>query len=569
MENKFNSRKQTLIISFLVFYIISVILSIHVFNIMALRNDSFNITDVEVLINEVKNSLINKTVIMPVSGYFKVFLIITVTFGLLMINSLMNIKNTMPDIEKGSASFGSISEVNRKLADKDPKNNFILSKRLRVSMDQRKTGLNGHVLTVAGSGAGKTRCMLLNNLVQMNSSYIVLDVKGEIYDYTAKLFKENGYKVKVLNLRKLEKSFKFNPFKYFIDETSVYKFVEIIINATGKDSNDSFWINNARTLLNAACMYVYQELLDEEKNMLSVSHIVNSFESREEDESYKSAADIIFEDLYEKKGETLAYKLYKKVRKNNGKTLKSIIGDVNTRLSVFDFENMRNIFSGDELDLDSFTDEKTILYLVVSDTNSAFDFIVNIFYQVSIDYFIEKADNRGAFKIPLRYHMDEFCNTGKIGGENGFKKILATARSREMFFSLYVQSVNDIKALYKDDFESIMDNLDIKCWLGKSSFKWVSEMLGKQTIETVNSSRSKGKNGSISESYNTLGRELLTVDEAQRFDRRKSIIFINGEKPIMDFKYDISKNKLYNSLGNPKTKENILDINKLIFDVRK
>ena len=403
----------------------------------------------------------------------------------------------------------------------------------------------------------------------MNSSYIVLDVKGEIYDYTAKLFKENGYKVKVLNLRKLEKSFKFNPFKYFIDETSVYKFVEIIINATGKDSNDSFWINNARTLLNAACMYVYQELLDEEKNMLSVSDIVNSFESREEDESYKSAADIIFEDLYEKKGETLAYKLYKKVRKNNGKTLKSIIGDVNTRLSVFDFENMRNIFSGDELDLDSFTDEKTILYLVVSDTNSAFDFIVNIFYQVSIDYFIEKADNRGAFKIPLRYHMDEFCNTGKIGGENGFKKILATARSREMFFSLYVQSVNDIKALYKDDFESIMDNLDIKCWLGKSSFKWVSEMLGKQTIETVNSSRSKGKNGSISESYNTLGRELLTVDEAQRFDRRKSIIFINGEKPIMDFKYDISKNKLYNSLGNPKTKENILDINKLIFDVRK
>lgn len=316
-------------------------------------------------------------------------------------------------------------------------------------------------------------------------------------------------------------------------------------------------------------MYVYQELLDDEKNMLSVSDIVNSFESREEDENYKSAADIIFEDLYEKKGETLAYKLYKKVRKNNGKTLKSIIGDVNTRLSVFDFEDMRNIFSGDELELDSFTDEKTILYLVVSDTNSAFDFIVNIFYQVSIDYFIEKADNRGAFKIPLRYHMDEFCNTGKIGGENGFKKILATARSREMFFSLYVQSVNDIKALYKDDFESIMDNLDIKCWLGKSSFKWVSEMLGKQTIETVNSSRSKGKNGSVSESYNTLGRELLTVDEAQRFDRRKSIIFINGEKPIMDFKYDISKNKLYSSLGNPKTKENILDINKLIFDVRK
>ena len=568
MEKSINTRKQTILVTFIVFYIIAIIISIHVFNIVALNDRAFDITKVDVFIKQVEKSLLDSLIVMPTKGYFKVFLIITASFGMFMVNSLMNIKNTMPDIEKGSATWGSIKEINKRLSDKDEKNNFILSKSLRVSMDQRKTGLNGHMLTVAGSGAGKTRSILLNNLVQMNSSYIVLDVKGEIYDYTAKFFSEEGYEVKVLNLRKLDKSFRFNPFKYFVDETSIYKFVEIIVNATGKDSTDPFWINNARTLLNAACMYVYQELSEEERTMLSVVDIVNSFESREDDESFKSIADLIFEDVYKRKGETLAYKLYKKVRKNGGKTLKSIIGDVNTRLAAFDFEDMRNIFSGDELDLDTFTDKKTILYLIVSDTNSAFDFIVNIFYQVSIDFFIEKADSKGNFKIPLRYHMDEFCNTGKIGGENGFKKRLATARSRDMFFSLYIQSINDIKALYKDDFESILDNLDIKCWLGKSSGKWVSEMLGKQTIETITTSRNKGKNGSVSENYNTLARELLTTDEAQRFDRNKSIIFINGEKPIIDFKYDISKNKIYSRLGNPKNKENTIAVEEFLLKIR-
>ena len=191
-----------------------------------------------------------------------------------------------------------------------------------------------------------------------------------------------------------------------------------------------------------------------------------------------------------------------------------------------------------------------------------------VFYQVSIDYFIEKADEKGTFKIPLRYHMDEFCNSGKIGGENGFKKILATARSREMFFNLYVQSINDIKALYKDDYESIMDNLDIKCWLGKSSFKWVSDMLGKKTISTISTSMSKGRNATLSQNTSTLGRELLTIDEAQRFDRKQSIIFINGERPVKDYKYDISNNELYKKLGDPKTKKNTLKIEKILLEIR-
>ncbi|MFZ5967635.1 MAG: VirD4-like conjugal transfer protein, CD1115 family [Bacillota bacterium] len=476
----------------------------------------------------------------------KCILLFIAAYGMGIGINLSTKRNYRRREEHGSARWGNGAAVNRKYRDKDLENNKILTQNVRIGLNGRKHRRNLNVMIVGGSGSGKTRFYAKPNVMQANTSFVVLDPKGEILRDTGNLLKENGYEIKVLDLINMHLSHCYNPFAYLKDDKDVLKLVTNLIRNTtpkGSNTNDPFWERSETALLEALILYLLYEAPLEEKNFPMVMEMIAAAEVREEDETYQSPLDELFERLEMKEPEHLAVKQYNIFKLAAGKTAKSILISLGVRLEKFNLASIAGITTTDELDLPSIGEKKTALFAVIPDNDSSFNFIVGMLYTQLFQQLYFLADHVYDGRLPVHVHfvMDEFSN---VALPDEFDKLLSTMRSREISVSIILQNLAQLKALFKDTWESIVGNCDEFLYLGgneQSTHKYVSELLGKETIDTNTYGQSKGRNGSYSTNYQQSGRELLTPDEVRMLDNRYALLFIRGERAIMDDKYDILK----------------------------
>lgn len=448
--------------------------------------------------------------------------------------------------EHGSARWGGAAAVNRKYRDKDLKKNKILTQNVCIGLDGRKHKRNLNVLVVGGSGSGKTRFYAKPNIMQANTSFVVLDPKGEILRDTGNLLKAKGYEIKVLDLINMHLSHCYNPFAYLKDDKDVLKLVTNLIRNTtpkGSNTNDPFWERSETALLEALILYLLYEAPPEEQNFPMVMELIAAAEVREDDETFQSPLDELFERLEMREPEHLAVKQYKIFKLAAGKTAKSILISLGVRLEKFNLASIAGITTTDELVLSSIGERKTALFAVIPDNDSSFNFIVGMLYTQLFQQLYFLADHVYDGRLPVHVHfvMDEFSN---VALPDEFDKLLSTMRSREISVSIILQNLAQLKALFKDTWESIVGNCDEFLYLGgneQSTHKYVSELLGKETIDTNTYGQSKGRNGSYSTNFQQSGRELLTPDEVRMLDNRYALLFIRGERAVMDDKYDILK----------------------------
>ena len=448
--------------------------------------------------------------------------------------------------EHGSARWGGAAAVNKKYRDKDPQKNKILTQNVRIGLDGRKHRRNLNVMVVGGSGSGKTRFYAKPNVMQANTSFVVLDPKGEILRDTGNLLKANGYEIKVLDLINMHLSHCYNPFAYLKDDKDVLKLVTNLIRNTtpkGSNTNDPFWERSETALLEALILYLLYEAPKEEQNFPMVMEMIAAAEVREDDETYQSPLDELFERLEMREPEHLAVKQYNIFKLAAGKTAKSILIGLGVRLEKFNLSSLAGITTVDEMELSSIGEKKTALFAVIPDNDSSFNFIVGMLYTQLFQSLMYLADYKYGGRLPVHVHfvMDEFAN---VALPDEFDKLLSTMRSREISVSIILQNLAQLKALFKDTWESIVGNCDELLYLGgneQSTHKYVSELLGKETIDTNTYGLSRGRNGSYSTNYQQSGRELLTPDEVRMLDNRFALLFIRGERAVMDEKYDILK----------------------------
>lgn len=446
--------------------------------------------------------------------------------------------------ELGSASWGKVKQLNVTYRSKQPGQNKILTQRVRIGLDGRKHKRNLNVLVVGGSGAGKTRFFAKPNVMQAATSLVVLDPKGEILRDTGGLLRAEGYDIKVLDLINPHLSHGYNAFAYLQDDKDVLKLVTNLIRNTtpkGSNTNDPFWERSETALLEALVLYLLYEAPPEERNFPMVMEMIAAAEVREEDEAYQSPLDELFERLAMREPEHLAVKQYNIFKLAAGKTAKSILIGLGVRLEKFNLPTIASMSVVDELDLSVMGTKKTALFAVIPDNDSSFNFIVGMLYTQLFQSLMYEADYRHGGRLPVHVHfvMDEFAN---VALPTEFDKLLSTMRSREISVSIILQNLAQLKALYKDEWESIVGNCDLFLYLGgneQSTHKYVSELLGKETLDTNTYGLSRGRNGSYSINYQQTGRELLTPDEVRLLDNRYAILFIRGERPVLDEKYDV------------------------------
>jgi type IV secretion system protein VirD4 len=476
----------------------------------------------------------------------KCILLFTSAYGMGIGIYLSTRRNYRRREEHGSARWGGAAAINRKYRDKDLGNNKILTQNVRIGLNGRKHRRNLNVMVVGGSGSGKTRFYAKPNVMQANTSFVVLDPKGEILRDTGNLLKANGYEIKVLDLINTHLSHCYNPFAYLKDDKDVLKLVTNLIRNTtpkGSNTNDPFWERSETALLEALILYLLYEAPPEEKNFPMVMEMIAAAEVREDDETYQSPLDELFERLEMREPEHLAVKQYNIFKLAAGKTAKSILISLGVRLEKFNLASIAGITTTDELELSSIGERKTALFAVIPDNDSSFNFIVGMLYTQLFQQLYYLADHVYNGRLPFHVHfvMDEFSN---VALPDEFDKLLSTMRSREISVSIILQNLAQLKALFKDTWESIVGNCDEFLYLGgneQSTHKYVSELLGKETIDTNTYGQSKGRNGSYSTNYQQSGRELLTPDEVRMLDNRYALLFIRGERAIMDDKYDILK----------------------------
>jgi len=476
----------------------------------------------------------------------KCILLFTAAYGMGIGIYLSTRRNYRRREEHGSARWGGAAAINRKYRDKDLGNNKILTQNVRIGLNGRKHRRNLNVMVVGGSGSGKTRFYAKPNIMQANTSFVVLDPKGEILRDTGNLLKANGYEIKVLDLINTHLSHCYNPFAYLKDDKDVLKLVTNLIRNTtpkGSNTNDPFWERSETALLEALILYLLYEAPPEEKNFPMVMEMIAAAEVREDDETYQSPLDELFERLEMREPEHLAVKQYNIFKLAAGKTAKSILISLGVRLEKFNLASIAGITTTDELELSSIGERKTALFAVIPDNDSSFNFIVGMLYTQLFQQLYYLADHVYNGRLPVHVHfvMDEFSN---VSLPDEFDKLLSTMRSREISVSIILQNLAQLKALFKDTWESIVGNCDEFLYLGgneQSTHKYVSELLGKETIDTNTYGQSKGRNGSYSTNYQQSGRELLTPDEVRMLDNRYALLFIRGERAIMDDKYDILK----------------------------
>lgn len=456
------------------------------------------------------------------------------------------LRNYRRQEEYGSAKWGSASKVNKKYADKTYSENKILSQNVRIGLDGKKHRRNLNTLVIGGSGAGKTRFYAKPNILQCNTSFVCLDPKGELLRDTGNLLEKEGYVIRVIDLIDMSKSHGYNPFAYIQDDKDVLKLITNLIRNTtpkGAQSNDPFWEKSETALLEALCLYLINEAPEEEQNFSMVMEMIVAAEPKEDDEDYISPLDQLFIELEKDKPESLALKQYKIYKQAAGKTAKSILISVGVRLAAFNLESIASLTHYDELELEKMGERKTALFAVIPDNDSTFNFLIGMLYTQLFQMLYYSADiiHHGELPIPVHFMMDEFAN---VALPDEFDKLLATMRSRRIFVSIIIQNLAQIKALYKDAWESIVGNCDELYYLGgneQSTHKFMSEYLGKETLDTNTYGKSSGRNGNYSTNYQQAGRELLTADEVRLLDNDYALLFIRGELPILDKKYNILK----------------------------
>ena len=459
---------------------------------------------------------------------------------------LSNKRNYRRQEEYGSARWANNKTVNKKYADKTFSQNKILSQNVRIGLDGKKHRRNLNSIIIGGSGAGKTRFYGKPNLMQCNTSFVILDPKGELLRDTGYLLEKEGYIIKVVDLINMSKSHCYNPFEYIHDDKDVLKLITNLIRNTtpkGSQTNDPFWEKSETALLEALCLYLLHEAPKEEQNFSMVMEMITVADVREDDEDYQSPLDELFERLELRNPNSLALKQYKIYKQASGKTAKSILISVGVRLASFNLESIASLTVTDELELNLVGERKTAIFAVIPDNDSTFNFLIGMLYTQLFQMLYYQADivHGGELPIPVHFLMDEFAN---VALPDEFDKLLSTMRSRQIFVSIIIQNLAQIKALYKDAWESIVGNCDEIYYLGgneQSTHKFMSEYLGKETLDTNTYGKSSGKSGNYSTNYQQAGRELLTPDEVRLLDNDYSLLFIRGERPIFDKKYDILK----------------------------
>ena len=480
----------------------------------------------------------------------KTVLIFVLIYGVALGVYLSDEKNYRRREEHGSAKWGNAKQVNKKYADKEPLSNKTLTQNVAIGYDGRKHRRNLNTLVVGGSGAGKTRHYVLVNALNAFCSLIITDPKGELVKNTGKVLEEAGYVVKVLDLINMDRSLCYNPFMYLKDDNDAQSMVTNLFKNTtpkGSQSQDPFWDQAAMMLLMALVLYLHHEAPVEEQNFPMVMEMIRAGEVKEEDESYQSPLDRLFRQLEHRNPDHIAVKYYKNYRSGSAKTLKSIQLTLLARLDKFNLESLAAITQTDEMELDKVGEMKTVIFAVISDSDTSFNFIVGMLYTQMFQQLYRKADARpdGRLPVHVEFEMDEFAN---IALPEDFDKLLATMRSREISVSIIIQNMAQLKALFEKQWESIVGNCDEFLYLGgneQSTHEYVSKLLGKETIDSNTYGKSEGKTGSYTTNYQIGGRELMTPDEVRMLDNQYALLFIRGERPICDLKYDITKHPSY------------------------
>ena len=477
----------------------------------------------------------------------KTVLILLCAYGLAVGVILSSRRNYRRGEEHGSAKWGSARTVNRKYRAAAPEDNKIFTQNVRMGLDGRKHRRNLNTVVVGGSGAGKTRFYAKPNLCQANTSFTVLDPKGELLRSTGHLLRQKGYEVRVLDLLNMEKSHCYNPFVYLRDDNDVQRLVTNLFKSTtpkGSQSNDPFWDTAASMLLLALIFYLKYEAPPDEQNFPMVMEMLRAADVREDMDEYTSPLDELFERLEMREPDHIAVKYYKDYHSGSAKTLKSIQITLAARLEKFNLSSLAALTATDELDLPSLGEKKVALFALIPDNDTSFNFLVSILYTQLFQQLFYLADHKygGSLPVPVHFLMDEFSN---VSLPEDFSKILAVMRSRNVYVSIILQNVAALKALFEKEWESILGNCDEFLYLGgneTSTHKLISESyLGKSTIDTNTYGKSSGRNGNYSTNYQISGRELLTPDEVRMLDNRYALLFIRGERPVMDEKYDILK----------------------------
>ena len=469
--------------------------------------------------------------------------------------------------EYGSARWGESKDIAPYI---DPKfeNNVLITNTERLTMNSRpknpKYARNKNVLVIGGSGSGKTRFYVKPNLMQMHSSYVVTDPKGTLVLECGKMLYENGYNIKILNTINFKKSMKYNPFAYLRSEKDILKLVQTIIANTkgdGEKAGEDFWVKAEKLYYTALIGYIYYEAPEEEKNFKTLLDMIDASEVREDDETYMNPIDRLFEALEKKDPSHFAVKQYKKYKLAAGKTAKSILISCGARLAPFDIRELRELMSEDELELDKIGDRKTALFVIISDTDDTFNFVVSIMYSQLFNLLCDKADDvyGGRLPVHVRCLLDEFANIGLIPK---FEKLIATIRSREISASIILQAQSQLKAIYKDHADTIVGNCDSTLFLGgkeKTTVKELSETLGKETIDLYNTSETRSNQKSFGLNYQKTGKELMSQDEITVMDGGKCIYQLRGVRPFLSDKFDITKHKNYKLLEDY-DKKNLFDV---------
>lgn len=454
-------------------------------------------------------------------------------------------ENRRPGEEHGSAKWGNVSSIARKYTDRKHRlKNLILSQSLALSLNAKSHRRNLNVLIVGGSGAGKTRFYAKPNIMQCNTSFVIADPKGEMLRATAPLLLQRGYDVKVFNLINPSDSDGYNPFTYIRTDEDVVKLISNLIqNTTPKNAqqSDPFWEKSEIALDTALMLYLLHEAPPEEQNFETMMFMIENASAMEEDETFQSPVDVLFEALEAKYPEHIAVKQWKIFKQASGKTAKSILISAAVRLAAFNLPEIAKMTSYDNLDIGSLGEKKKAIFCVIPDNDNSFNYLVGMLYTQAFQELYYRADHKhgGELPIPVHFVMDEFAN---VALPDNFERVLATMRSRRISVSIIIQNMAQLKALFKDSWESVVGNCDTFLYLGgneQSTHEYISKMLGKETIDTRTRGITKGRNGSSNTNYQNAGRELLTLDEVRLLDNSNALIFIRGEKPIMDKKFDI------------------------------
>ncbi|HAQ1984172.1 TPA: type IV secretory system conjugative DNA transfer family protein [Enterococcus faecium] len=498
-------------------------------------------------------------------------LILSVVIKLIIIQKKKKAKKFREGREYGSARWGNEKDIEPYI-DKKFENNVLLTQTERLTMNNRpknpKYARNKNVMVIGGSGSGKTRFFVKPNLMQMHSSYVVTDPKGTLVLECGKMLERNGYEIKILNTINFKKSMRYNPFAYLKSEKDILKLVQTIIANTkgeGEKSTEDFWVKAEKLYYTALIGYIWYEAPKEEQNFTTLLAMIDASEVREEDENFKNAVDYMFEALEKEKPNHFAVKQYKKYKLAAGKTAKSILISCGARLAPFDIEELRDLMKEDELELDTLGEKKTALFVIISDTDDTFNFVVSIMYSQLFNLLCDKADDEYGGRLPVhvRCLLDEFANIGLIPK---FEKLIATIRSREISACIILQAQSQLKSIYKDNADTIVGNCDSTLFLGgkeRTTLKELSESLGKETIDLYNTSETRSNQKSFGLNYQKTGKELMSQDEITVMDGGKCIYQLRGVRPFLSDKFDITKHKNYKLLEDY-DKRNIFDIEKYL-----